>query len=200
MWPSRYVRKSRSDNCVLNYKTISSYGCSREINPIFIWISFYLILFMLSVGLEPKIRPFANVWTPRQRFTATRVQWSCSTLSCPPLWSRDKTGQVSEQESFKKQCQSIHTIQELRAQRFFLQTIRKWLPAWNVSQNSIYFLFGSRWPEPSVKNYAGRQPMRVPIALHNTLSARGLLHTIPPALLITERDRPGKWPTEREIT
>ena len=46
--------------------------------------------------------------------------------------------------------------------------------------------------EPSVKNYAGRQPMRVPIALHNTPSAMGLLHTIPPALLITERDRPGK--------
>ena len=46
--------------------------------------------------------------------------------------------------------------------------------------------------EPSVKNYAGRQPMRVPIALHNTLSAMGLLHTIPPALVITERNRPGK--------
>ena len=36
--------------------------------------------------------------------------------------------------------------------------------------------------------------MRVPIALHNTLSAMGLLHTIPPALMITERDRPGKCP------
>ena len=34
----------------------------------------------------------------------------------------------------------------------------------------------------------------VPIALHSTRSARGLLHTIPFASLITKRDRPGKWP------
>ena len=38
----------------------------------------------------------------------------------------------------------------------------------------------------SVKNYAGRQPRRVPIALHSNQSAMALLHTIPPALLITE--------------
>ena len=48
----------------------------------------------------------------------------------------------------------------------------------------VLFFFRKR--RLSVKNYAGRQPRRVPIALHSNQSAMALLHTIPPALLITE--------------
>lgn len=91
-------------------------------------------------------------------------------------------------------------------QRLWAQSIRRfrgrrrngcdglvWRSSLNISSFSFILLRLGRLL-PSVKNYAGRQPMRVPIALHNTLSAMGLLHTIPPALMITERDRPGKCP------
>ena len=36
-------------------------------------------------------------------------------------------------------------------------------------------------------------PLRIPVALHSNRSAMTLLHTIPLALVITRRDRPGKW-------
>ena len=36
-------------------------------------------------------------------------------------------------------------------------------------------------------------PLRIPVALHSNQSAMTLLHTIPLALVITRRDRPGKW-------
>ena len=38
-------------------------------------------------------------------------------------------------------------------------------------------------------------PLRIPVALHSNQSAMTLLHTIPLAVLITRRDRPGKWTT-----
>ena len=70
------------------------------------------------------------------------------------------------------------------------QLYYNWVRLSTVILLFFYFIFFGR--HRPVKNYAGRQLMRVPIALHNTPSAMGLLHTIPPALLITERDRPGK--------
>ena len=50
----------------------------------FLALKCFFFLFMLSIRLEPKIMPLANACASRQRFTATRVQWSWSTLSCPP--------------------------------------------------------------------------------------------------------------------
>ena len=35
--------------------------------------------------------------------------------------------------------------------------------------------------------------MSTPTALHSGQSAMALLHTVPPACLITGRDRPGEW-------
>ena len=49
----------------------------------------------------------------RQRFTATRVQWSCSTLSRPPIWSRSETGQVCGLEIIKYAIYFTHFIQVL---------------------------------------------------------------------------------------
>ena len=58
----------------------------------------------------------------------------------------------------------------------------------------LHWLCYDYWRQrSSQKNYAVRQHLSVPVALHSTQSAMGLLHTILLADVITKQDRPGMW-------
>ena len=129
----------------------------------------------------------------RQRFTAPRVQWACSTLSLRPVWSsRVRLPGAWLIDEPNGPLYKIAFTSVMGAQHLKMFGQKDKCLKWFGYKMYIFFFFLMKagiWNQK-----LGRSRMQsTPTALHSDQSAMVLLHTVPLAFVITKRDRPGEW-------